>query len=150
MITTTLKSQQGQDINKLIDIVNKIDRKKISEMFSSTISNVPELNSKVVNQTKVSETEVKKILGWKKSPRSPLKSLPVNIQDQIKSKQQEQALQSVESSERANKWMKTAGAENEKQDMRSILEKRIGEMRKFLDVDQDNVTVTETLDISYF
>lgn len=35
-------------------------------------------------------------------------------------------------------------------DMRSALEKRIGEMRKFLDVDQDNVTLTETLDITGF
>jgi len=34
--------------------------------------------------------------------------------------------------------------------MRSIIEKRMGALRKFLDVDQDNVTTTDTLDITGF
>jgi len=56
-----------------------------------------------------------------------------------------------------SQWMRPTGRngpmprpEEEKHDMRSILEKRIGEMRKFLDVDQDNVTATETMDITGF
>jgi hypothetical protein len=42
----------------------------------------------------------------------------------------------------------TGGQTAGQTDMRSALEKRIGEMRKFLDVDQDKNDATDTLDIT--
>jgi len=76
---------------------------------------------------------------------TPLKILPHAIQQQILNNSNKENL--------PNKWSKVDRppvAMVEKQDMRSILERRILEMRKFMDVDQDNVTATNTFDATGF
>ena len=66
-------------------------------------------------------------------PRRPLAVLPENIRDQIQRASSRKSLVSAggsESAGRVAKWVRPAGqVEDGPQDMRSILEKRIGEMR---------------------
>jgi len=49
--------------------------------------------------------------------------------------------------DRGKRWMKPKGTSPEKQDLKSVIEKRIGAMRKFLDEEQDH-TVTCTGDFT--
>jgi hypothetical protein len=68
-----------------------------------------------------------------KPTKSALKALPLNLLQQVQ--KSSATLESVSTSKRANKWMRRASPE--KQDMRSVLERRIGEMRRFLSVECD-------------
>mmetsp|Transcript_31467 Transcript_31467/g.34392 ORF Transcript_31467/g.34392 Transcript_31467/m.34392 type:complete len:814 (+) Transcript_31467:71-2512(+) len=80
---------------------------------------------------------------------SKQKLLPVNLKEEIiQSENRLVPLQSKEASTKASKWMK--GNVSEANDMKSILEKRMVQMRKFLEVEQENVTSTESLNLSGF
>lgn len=65
----------------------------------------------------------------KTNRKSLSKSLKVQIEEKPK----------LESSAQHDKWMKVKGEDSEKTDIRSILEKRIGEMRKFLDEEDQSL-----------
>jgi len=69
-----------------------------------------------------------------------LKVLPNNLMDQIKTSSK--ALESSEKSTGAQKWMKSKEASPEKQDMRLIVERRIADMRQFMEVEQDETSTT--------
>lgn len=63
--------------------------------------------------------------------RDPLKALPLSIQNQIRTTTSKRRLQNAEESEkRVSKWQrKPSSSEENPMDMRSALERRIGEMR---------------------
>jgi len=65
--------------------------------------------------------------------KASVKALPLNLLQQVQ--KSSATLESVSTSKRANKWMRRASPE--KQDMRSVLERRIGEMRRFLSEEGD-------------
>jgi hypothetical protein len=90
---------------------------------------------------------------FKSSLSPPLKTIPRNLKDQIINIKNKSILHSINDiNNNNNKWIKPKIDDNDhdKQDMRSIIEKRMVALRKFLDVDQDNVTTTDTLDITGF
>jgi hypothetical protein len=140
---------KGIDKEKLHDIVRRIltHRDENVEYNVSSQSNISIFNDDNIQlENKMLDNDV---LKYQKNSihtkddiiekRQPLKVLPNNLMDQIKTSK---ALESSEKSTRAQKWMKPKEASPEKQDMRSILERRIADMRKFMDVEQDETSTT--------
>ena len=76
--------------------------------------------------------------------RKPLQALPSSLLQNIQS--QSAALQSVENSN-ANKWIKPK-AKSPENDIKSALERRFNNMRKFLDVEENNVD-GDTFDLRF-
>ena len=136
---------KGIDKEKLHDIVWRIltHRDENVEFKLSSQSNISIINDDNIQvQNTMLDNDVlkcqKNSLQTKDDiieKRQPLKVLPNNLMDQIK--KSSKALESSEKSTRAQKWMKPKEASPEKQDMRSILERRIADMRKFMEVDND-------------
>lgn len=92
------------------------------------------------------------------APAPALVLMPADVRQEIVHRPVLQALSSAEAEQRARRWMRPS-APAEADDMRSALEKRMGAMRKFMDLDQDRHggggggdgdTATETLDITGF
>lgn len=90
--------------------------------------------------------------------RSPLKAMPLTLQQQIlhsaalRNSENNNLNRSLNNNgepvvDRASKWMRP---QTEKTDLRSAMEKQLSAMRMFLNTDQDNNTVTETMDITGF
>ncbi len=81
--------------------------------------------------------------------RQPLRALPMRLQEQIAiacaNVTQPKAGEGEE--DRGKRWMKPKGLTPEKHDLKSVIEKRIGAMRKFLDEEQDH-TATGTVDFT--
>ena len=75
------------------------------------------------------------------------KALSQSIQQQIQDRERNPL---VGLNETNRMGAKTLEKKDTGMDMRSALEKRLGEMRKFLDADQDNNTCTSTLDMTGF
>ena len=79
--------------------------------------------------------------------------------NQLKAGSAKALLQPAQNSSRADKWMKPnstavdAGGnpigKNQDGGIRSALEKRMDEMRKFMDVEQDENTMNESLDFTF-
>lgn len=69
---------------------------------------------------------------------APLVTLPTTLKDQII--RRSLSLQSVQSSSRALRWMKPKEESPVKEDLRSVIERRIGLIRQFTEPDQDNST----------
>lgn len=63
-----------------------------------------------------------------KKKRSPLKALPLNLKEQILSECKLNNIESEESLARVSKWIKPS-VQNESNDLKSAIEKRIDEMR---------------------
>jgi hypothetical protein len=86
------------------------------------------------------------------SAKGKLKSIPSTLKSEIHS--QKSALSSLSdasSSRRAKRWMRPKGHSPEKSDMKSVLERRIGAMRKFLEVEGDgDGSPTKTADVDTF
>jgi serine/threonine-protein kinase TTK/MPS1 len=85
------------------------------------------------------------------SAASQAKALPADMRQEIQIKPRLLPVQSHEAEERARRWTKPLPALREAAalDVGSLLKRRIGEMRKFMDLDQD-ATVNETVDITAF
>ena len=105
------------DLSKLISSSQTCDVKNVEEITLCP----PSDSSKTVKNVEIT--------------RQPLKVLPNNLINQIQ--QSKKTLESIEKSSRAQRWMKPKDASPEKQDMRSILERRIADMRKFMEVEND-------------
>lgn len=138
--TTTQQSYT----NSILKMSNK---ENISHLFQNrNINNIISGNSRY-------DSGERKLKSSSSSSLSPLKTIPCNLKDQIINIKNKSILHSINDiNNNNNKWIKPKIDDNDhdKQDMRSIIEKRMGALRKFLDVDQDNVTATDTLDITGF
>jgi len=150
MDTANVTLPKGIDKDKLNDIVWRIltHRDEKAEYKLSTQSNVSIFNDdniqvqnrKLDNDVLQSQKNGLQTMDDIIEKRQPLKVLPNNLMDQIKTSSK--ALESSEKSTRAKKWMKAKEASPEKQDMRLILERRIADMRQFMEVEQDETSTT--------
>ena len=141
---------KGMDKEKLNDTVwiilthrdENVEYKLPSQANVSVINdeNIQVQNMKLDNEVLKSQKNGLQNKDDINEKRQPLKVLPNNLMDQIK--KSSKALESSEKSTRAQKWMKPKEASPEKQDMRSILERRIADMRKFMEVEQDETSTT--------
>ena len=96
------------------------ESKKVSQISKA------KSHARVVTKTSSTEKGVK------------AQALPSKLQDQIL--HQPLILESAESSSRALKWMKPKEESPAKEDLRSVIERRIGLIRQFTDPEQDNRT----------
>ena len=131
--TNVSKQPNEIDTEKLNDVVWRIlTHKEYSFDFckSKLLSNTQTSNIKNSCQS----DSIKKIQNVEIT-RQPLKVLPNNLINQIQ--ESKKSLDSIEKSSRAEKWMKPKEASPEKQDIRSIIERRIADMRKFMDNEND-------------
>eukprot|EP01038_Epipyxis_sp_PR26KG_P006260 gene6260-8621_t len=159
--TITLNENQKSDFEKKVQDLIKSNYK--SNLTRSNSNNDNNYQKHDIQNNNSHSTNIMKIQSSSKSnlniSRPPLKTLPINIQQQIQQmnfsnkngsdSMKDRGLQSVNDSKRATKWMKPMEVvDDSKLDMRSVLEKRITEMRKFLEVDQDNTMTESTFDIS--
>ena len=128
------------DKEKLDDIVWKFltHRDDKLEYHKQLLMAIDEADNKL--HAKSPSGSVQNMKDDVKEIRQPLKVLPNNLMDQIK--QSSKALESNEKSTRAQKWMKPKDNSPEKQDMRSILERRIADMRKFMEVESEETNTT--------
>lgn len=99
------------------------------------MSSAERLDGKVIQQNNLYLSDSSKKVKNTEITRQPLKDLPNSLINQIQ--QSETSLESFEKSSRALKWMKPKDTSPEKQDMRTILERRIADMRKFMEVENE-------------
>lgn len=153
------KSNSRSIVNDLIKIINErsnnkaasnsnmaiilphedtISFKKDSSFIESDLNITVEQTMKLVSKSSSRESrkdqhDIKRVkisteTSSNVSKRQPLKVLPLSLQEQIQN-QIDNGLQSAKTSSRAQKWMKPKDVNQQKDDMKSILEKRIGAMR---------------------
>ena len=129
------------------NILKMSNKENISHLFQNR-----NINNIISGNSRYDSGEIK-LKSSSSSSLSPLKTIPCSLKDQIINIKNKSILHSINDiNNNNNKWIKPKIDDNDhdKQDMRSIIEKRMGALRKFLDVDQDNVTTTDTLDITGF
>jgi len=130
------------------NILKMSNKENISHLFQNR-----NINNIISGTSRYDSGEIKVKSSSSSSSLSPLKTIPCSLKDQIINIKNKSILHSINDiNNNNNKWIKPKIDDNDhdKQDMRSIIEKRMGALRKFLDVDQDNVTTTDTLDITGF
>ena len=107
-----------------------------SKKPSRSAAPVPVSQEDTANENKDS---VPKKKSTSSSKRKPLQSLPLTLQEQIQNKLNGN-LDPMKDSSRAKKWMKPKENTPEKDDLKSVLERRFGALRKFLEVEPDVTT----------